>query len=65
MNCSFLLQVLCLYTHSVCPRCIFNFVVSVDAMFNAMSDCQALHPDEQDTDSEADGKTSFTSLPKD
>ena len=30
-------------------------LVSVDAMFNAMSDCQALHPDEQDTDSEADG----------
>nr|XP_022287890.1 methylosome subunit pICln-like [Crassostrea virginica] len=27
---------------------------SLDAMFNAMSDCQALHPDEQDTDSEAD-----------
>ncbi|XP_061184651.1 methylosome subunit pICln-like [Saccostrea echinata] len=27
---------------------------SLDAMFNAMSDCQALHPDEQDTDSEAE-----------
>lgn len=27
---------------------------ALDAMFNAMSDCQALHPDEQDTDSEAD-----------
>lgn len=27
---------------------------ALDAMFNSMSDCQALHPDEQDTDSEAD-----------
>ncbi|XP_048748215.1 methylosome subunit pICln-like [Ostrea edulis] len=26
----------------------------LDAMFNAMSDCQTLHPDEQDTDSETE-----------
>lgn len=58
--------VVCLYTQSVCPLTLyFDFVVSVDAMFNSMSDCQALHPDEQDTDSEADGRTLFTSLPKD
>ncbi|KAK3095249.1 hypothetical protein FSP39_012179 [Pinctada imbricata] len=27
---------------------------ALDAMFSAMSDCQALHPDEQDTDSDAE-----------
>ena len=29
-----------------------NVFISVDAMFNAMSDCQALHPDEEDEFSE-------------
>ena len=29
--------------------------ISVDTMFNAMSDCQVLHPDEQDVDSDAEG----------
>ncbi|XP_071086668.1 methylosome subunit pICln-like [Haliotis cracherodii] len=32
---------------------------TLDAMFLAMNDCQALHPDPQDSDSEADGDEDF------
>ncbi|KAL5005008.1 hypothetical protein ScPMuIL_018464 [Solemya velum] len=31
----------------------------LDAMFSAMSECQALHPDEQDTDSEAEQECEY------